>query len=152
MSKEQDENFKELNNNSNSNEQMDRKAGRKFWVIIPDWQFRIIDAKFQFTIYAYFGGLACLSIGIVAYWTKDITNYIVTVDFLFLVLSLAVSFLIFAAVLSHKLIGPIYNLKNHLNRAHKSGKLDHIKFRKDDFFLDLAEEYNAFIEYLLSKK
>ncbi|GEM_PF-4281496 len=128
------------------------RMGRKFWVLFPDWQFRIVDPKFQFTIYAYFGGLACLTIGLVAFWTKDITNFVVSSDFMYFVLSVVSFFVLFAAILSHKLIGPIYNLKHHLRNIKEGRTSEHIKFRKDDFFLDLAEEFNSLLDFFTNKK
>lgn len=48
-------------------------------------------------------------------------------------------------LMSHRLAGPIYQLKTYLRlMAHGEVKPRHIRFRKQDFFNDLAERFNDF--------
>jgi len=127
--------------------------GRKFWFIFPGWQFRIIDPKFQFTIYAYFLGLASITIGLVTYWTRaNFVNFITSNDFIFMIISILVVFVIFAGILSHKIVGPLYNMKNHICRARTGNEGLPLKFRKDDFFQDLCDEYNQFLQSISDKR
>jgi len=43
---------------------------------------------------------------------------------------------------SHKIAGPLYKLKKHLNEIRQNGIRDHVFFRKGDYFLDIADEVN----------
>lgn len=58
--------------------------------------------------------------------------------FVFVALSLA------GLIFSHKIAGPIYRMREHLNRT-KISKPQKLKFRKGDFFSDLADAYNKHI-------
>ena len=62
----------------------------------------------------------------------------------FLVLALAVVVILSVAGLlfSHKIAGPIHRLKKHLKAAADTGTYEEVKFRKGDFFPELAEAYN----------
>lgn len=45
-------------------------------------------------------------------------------------------------VLSHRTAGPLYRLNGHMNRIADGGDIGEVKFRKNDFFPELAETYN----------
>ena len=128
------------------------KSGRKYWFIFPNWQFKIIDVKFQFTIYAYFFGLASLTIGLISYWTKGMPDsFLVSSDFIYLIISLLSVFGLFAGVLSHKLVGPLYNMRKHMVDLRNKNTTLPLRFRQDDFFLELCDEYNQLIESYTDK-
>lgn len=63
---------------------------------------------------------------------------------------LGFSFIMFAImglIVSHKSAGPIYSLTQHLRRIRSNKKVEPINFRKGDYFQELAEEINEFIDY-----
>lgn len=47
---------------------------------------------------------------------------------------------------THKIAGPIYKLIKTLKESKESGKVEKLIFRKDDYFFDLPEIYNATIK------
>jgi nitrogen fixation/metabolism regulation signal transduction histidine kinase len=56
-----------------------------------------------------------------------------------------------ALFLSHKVAGPLHRLKIHLSQIVIENKLRPVKFRKGDFFIELEEFFNIFIESLKNK-
>jgi hypothetical protein len=48
----------------------------------------------------------------------------------------------FGLVLSHRIAGPMYRLKRHFETVAKTGVHAPLKFRDDDFFLEIPEAYN----------
>lgn len=48
-------------------------------------------------------------------------------------------------LLSHKIAGPLYRFCQDLKKLEKNN-LKEIKFRKGDFFLEVSEEFNKFLE------
>lgn len=68
-----------------------------------------------------------------------------------IVLVLNILVLIFANIYySHKIIGPIYNLKRVLEKRIKEGKIEKVKFRKGDAFQELPSLVNQVLD--LTKK
>lgn len=51
-----------------------------------------------------------------------------------------------ALILSHKVAGPIHRLKEHLKDVITQQTLRPVKFRKGDFFIELEESFNTFVE------
>ncbi len=52
----------------------------------------------------------------------------------------------FGILFSHKIAGPIYSLSRYLkSRDPASGPLPELKFREDDFFQELAKDFNFFL-------
>jgi len=47
---------------------------------------------------------------------------------------------------SHKVAGPLRRLQSAFQAMEKSGKLFEIKFRKNDFFKEVADDFNAMVE------
>jgi hypothetical protein len=43
---------------------------------------------------------------------------------------------------SHRIAGPIYKLQKHFNGTAKSHGYSEVRFRKGDFFQELADAYN----------
>ena len=57
-----------------------------------------------------------------------------------------VVFLYVGFVLSHRIAGPMYRLKKHMDEISQTGSLKSLKFRKDDFFQEVADSFNAIVE------
>lgn len=74
-------------------------------------------------------------------------NAIVVLSGLFLVI-----LAIFTIFNSHRMAGPIHNIKRSINRLLEGEEIDKIKLRKRDEFKDLAEALNKLIEKKISKK
>lgn len=58
--------------------------------------------------------------------------------------------IIFGLILSHRIAGPIYHLKNHIQRILKGDKAaleNELNFREKDFFVELSVDVNNLIKY-----
>jgi len=53
--------------------------------------------------------------------------------------------LLTGVLISHKVAGPLYRLRNQLDTSDFES-VDRINFRKDDYFLDVENSFNNFIE------
>lgn len=51
-----------------------------------------------------------------------------------------------ALVLSHRVAGPLYRLRQHLHQISSMQTLKTVKFRRGDFFRELEESFNFFIK------
>jgi signal transduction histidine kinase len=49
---------------------------------------------------------------------------------------------------TNKAAGPVYRLRKNMQSIAAGGAVENVAFRKDDFFLDLAEDYNRVLERL----
>lgn len=70
-----------------------------------------------------------------------------------IVTSIITFFVIVASgfIISHKVAGPIKKLENTLNKPLDDlNDIPNLKFRKDDFFLEIEDAFNKFIERLRS--
>jgi methyl-accepting chemotaxis protein len=47
---------------------------------------------------------------------------------------------------SRRIAGPIFALARHLEKCEESGRIEKIKLRKNDLFVDLAEKFNRFAD------
>lgn len=47
-------------------------------------------------------------------------------------------------LLSHRIVGPIYKMRKYMKREAASSKRPPLEFRKRDFFLDLAQDFNDY--------
>jgi hypothetical protein len=57
--------------------------------------------------------------------------------------AVAVSFLsIWGLLLSHRVAGPLYRLRKHLGSVARGETLSDVRFRKGDFFPEVADAYN----------
>lgn len=54
-------------------------------------------------------------------------------------------------LLSHKIAGPLFNLKRHFKSMREEHHFNKIIFRKNDYFHDLEEEVNEFFDYFESR-
>ncbi|MBE7413420.1 MAG: methyl-accepting chemotaxis protein [Leptospiraceae bacterium] len=74
-------------------------------------------------------------------------NAIVVLSSLFLVI-----LAIFTIFNSHRMAGPIHNIKKSINRLLAGEKVERIRLRKTDEFKDLAEALNKLIEERIENK
>jgi signal transduction histidine kinase len=52
------------------------------------------------------------------------------------------------AVLSNRIAGPVYRLRQHMATIHQGGPIEPVKFRDGDHFSELAEDYNLVLDRL----
>ena len=73
---------------------------------------------------------------------------------IFLVTSVlsSVVLVIFGILLSHKIAGPVYRMTEDLKEMIKSKTTKEIHFRKGDFFIELTETFNKFLDYNYKSK
>ncbi len=73
-----------------------------------------------------------------------------TLNMLFLLAGTLNVLIIVAAGLmfSHRIAGPLYRLKKHLDQMVITGKLSQVTFRKKDYFIDVASSFNRHIHTL----
>ncbi|HAZ14381.1 MAG: hypothetical protein A2X86_19325 [Bdellovibrionales bacterium GWA2_49_15] len=135
----------------------------------------VINPKLQWGILGYFGFVALQTIGYLFYAAIEKNNglkniidslgiespeltamlqrqeLLMSVEFAGITV---MYFLFFAGglYLSHKIAGPMYKLQKHLRECREQGKLDHVTFRPGDFFTEVSDEYNAFIDYIKSRE
>ena len=66
----------------------------------------------------------------------------------FIILSIVTTlfFIIWGILFSHKIAGPMLRLKNHMDNDAKTGKLNTLNFRPDDFFQEIPDSYNKLSE------
>jgi len=48
--------------------------------------------------------------------------------------------------LSHRVAGPIYRMTKHLEELNENGESKEVKFRENDYFLELQDEFNKFLK------
>ncbi len=128
----------------------------------------LINPKFQLTLIGYITLLLVVVIGILwgantyffnFFWgigkNAHLSQNHVYFQFLkdehilmnriFLYVSFSVALLMgtFGFFISHKIAGPIYKFCEHIKNYKKTGKFIEVKFRKGDFFHELADAYNT---------
>ena len=54
--------------------------------------------------------------------------------------------------LSHRIVGPIYKMRKYMKREAASKKRPLLSFRKRDFFLDLASDFNDYTSVIEEEK
>lgn len=133
----------------------------------------LINPKFQLTFMAYMGGLAVATLviflGSIMYFFadwKDMGRALGLpadhVFFQFMAEQQAHMFKVFGFTslgillavagiglwVSHRVAGPLYRLRKHMNAVAQGKKVGEVSFRKRDFFPELAEEYNHQYAYL----
>jgi len=59
-----------------------------------------------------------------------------------IVAAIFIIFLILGLVFSHRIAGPIYRLNRHLREVGNGDHMNDVKFRKNDFFPELADAFN----------
>jgi hypothetical protein len=55
---------------------------------------------------------------------------------------------VFGLLISHKISGPIYNIQKNISDRINKGVVRPFKFRKKDYFLDLAQSLNDYDQFL----
>ncbi len=133
----------------------------------------LINPKFQWTLIGYTAMIATLILitvyGFISYGFHDFvqignqaglpTDHIyfqfiqmqeVTFNRVILMIALVIGLILLVGglVISHKIAGPVYRMQKEFNDMRESGssELRPIQFRKGDFFPELAESYNSFVE------
>jgi len=54
--------------------------------------------------------------------------------------------------ISHKIAGPMFKLKSHLQAIRNTQKIEPVYFRKGDSFTDIADEFNKTMESIKTKR
>lgn len=70
---------------------------------------------------------------------QDFMNWLLAIFSLFLVVGLTV----WGLILSHRIAGPLHRLHVHMNSVARGEVRDSLHFRRNDYFQELAESYNA---------
>jgi methyl-accepting chemotaxis protein len=47
---------------------------------------------------------------------------------------------------SRRIAGPLFALARHIEKCEQKGRIERIKIRKDDLFVDLAEKFNRLVD------
>ena len=141
-----------------------RKKGRTYFLTNP---------KFQFSFLTYFVILSVLSI-LTFYWAnsyffarfirqghemglptdhvffKFIAEQQHAMDVIFSLTAVIVVTLLLAGglILSHRVAGPLYRFSEHLKRFSGGDPIAEIKFRKGDYFHELALDFNLLVRRL----
>ncbi len=130
----------------------------------------LINRKFQLSIIGWFALLAAILISIyyfsMYYFFSHITQQATAAGLapdhvfftylgqqqelmskIFLLSSVVAVVVIFIGglYLSQKVAGPLYRFTNHL-RAHSKANVTPVRFRKGDYFPEIEEEFNKYIE------
>lgn len=50
--------------------------------------------------------------------------------------------------LSHRVAGPVYRMTRHLELLNKDNEIKEVKFRENDYFLEMQDEFNKFVKSL----
>lgn len=53
-------------------------------------------------------------------------------------------------VISHRVAGPLYRLRHHMDDVSKGKTYDNVKFRHKDYFPELADSFNAQLTHIIS--
>jgi len=53
--------------------------------------------------------------------------------------------------LAHRIAGPLFKLKNHLQKIKDGAPLSPVQFRRKDFFPEIAEEFNSMVTALAAR-
>lgn len=55
-------------------------------------------------------------------------------------------------LISHKVAGPLHRLKKHLMRMRDLKEITPLNFRKNDYFSEIADDFNSFLDIVEVKK
>jgi signal transduction histidine kinase len=127
---------------------------RTIFLINPPFQLRfslivcsvivISTMIYPVIIYDFFNLVSAISPEVgrnVAAAQNDLILYLVLIQ---IVITLLV-FVIFI-FFTHKIAGPLFKLKNHLSGIREGNAITQLSFRNGDYFQDVAEEVNIFLE------
>jgi len=109
----------------------------------------IVDAKFQWTIVLFGVVISMLTslmhimiarLGVVKTLPPNVTIIVFVLFYLGIV--------VLGILFSNRLAGPLFRLRRHLHEAVAGKRLQKIFFRDKDFFSDLNQAYNAYVDSL----
>ena len=126
----------------------------------------LVDRKFQLTFLLYATGLAIVGIVFNSFLQglrqaglecvpregsggPAMAPYLIG---LFIALATFVIVAFVGLIISNRMAGPLYRLRHHMNNVASGGEIQDIKFRDNDFFNDIAREYNAVLRRLRNEK
>lgn len=129
----------------------------------------VINPKFQYKFSLFICSIVLIGSLIYPVTIFDLYNKIIAMqplnqadleanrNYLFVLLSviqLAFMGIVFVVsiFLSHKIAGPMYKLKNHLQSIREGGEVKPIFFRNGDNFHEIAEEVNLLMDHLSSQR
>jgi nitrogen fixation/metabolism regulation signal transduction histidine kinase len=120
----------------------------------------LVDKKMQFAIIVYSMLVALTTILFMAAFILILQNAATNLDgspqsqirYFLLLFGLwlgAMVILTFLGVyVTNKTAGPIYRLRKNMQQVAAGGAIENVVFRKDDHFLDVADDYNQVLERL----
>jgi methyl-accepting chemotaxis protein len=79
---------------------------------------------------------------------RVLMNHITVVTSIILLILILVVGILF----SHRISGPIHRLETHMRKIADGTGHDHVRFRKSDYFPELAEAFNLAIDKVTRKK
>lgn len=147
--------------------QQPRKYRRTQWVVNPYLQYRLIII-WCFSMVTIFGLLYYAIIKIFS----ELTNFVrqsslensqelllyvqeqnrILVIYVLLGFFLLVLIFIYVQLSeTNRIAGPIFNLIRKMRISREQGKLEPVKFRQNDYFPELADEYNSLVESFNNK-
>jgi hypothetical protein len=142
---------------------------KQFWNIKRKWYNYILRNKLQNVILVYTALAITASFSIVYFlFFKHITHIrdlILGVDrgsrdellqfitdpsfgqtMALTLISLMIVFTLLTVFLSHKFVGPMIHLKRHFDRLTENKSYEPVSFRKHDYFKDVAESINKYLD------
>lgn len=60
--------------------------------------------------------------------------------------------ILLSVFISHRIAGPLFKLRKSMELFRNGKPIQHIQFRKSDYFQDLAAEYNRFLDWVEKRK
>lgn len=125
---------------------VDKRFQFKFCFFVSSWVFAmsliyplVIYNIFEFFINFFQQELSSDTAGSVGSIRRDVLILLVLMEVVFIGVIFLISFF-----MSHKIAGPVYKLKKYLRYVAETGDLgEKLKFRKNDHFKELAEDYNS---------
>ena len=143
---------------------MDKKPknNRKVILINPAFQLKVVGyfialamfnvAIFYASIHYFFWNLknTALKVGLppkhVFYLFVDEQSTIMGLIFLAVAVFTIAFLFITGLYISHRIAGPLYRLKKHLDTCSSNKKLDEVHFRKGDFFPEVQNSFNQLVD------
>ena len=119
----------------------------------------IVDRKTQYAILFYSMLVAMMTVLLTGIFFVTLQSASTLVDptassftyFLIIALLWAVVMICLALLgilLSHRIAGPVHRMRVHMQKVAEGGVIEELKLRKDDHFMDLADDYNKVLERL----
>jgi hypothetical protein len=121
----------------------------------------LIDPKFQFSFIAYSvaisvltslvnSGMSRLQILDSAHYEFNFFSFAIDSSLLGIFITFSVNFLLIftALILSNRIAGPLYRMRNHMLAISEKRPVPPIYFRDRDYFIPLNEAYNELLKKL----